>query len=427
MNFLKVYKSSLVLLISIILGGIIGVIWGSSASVLEPLGELFLNMLFMLIVPLVFFNVTSAVGNMASMKRLRKILVSVFIVFTFTALLTAIISFIGVIIMNPLKGIDTSSIKSLMSSAATESTSPEKISFLKQLVNTLTVSDFMSLFSRKNMLQLIVFSLGTGVAIAMLKEKASNLAKLLESSANVMVKLVDLVMYYAPIGLCCYFASVIGQLGPQILQGYLKAFVLYLILTIIVYFGLFSLYAFLANGKEGIKTFWKNATTPSITALATCSSTACIPVNLEYALKLGVPKDVSETVIPLGANTHKDGSVIGGVLKITFLFNLFGYNMLDFKTAISIILVSFLVGAVMGAIPGGGMIGEMLIISMFGFPPEVLPIIAVISTIIDAPATLLNSSGNLVCSMLVAKVVGIGKREDSVKLDTQKPLKANID
>lgn len=427
MNFLKVYKSSLVLLISIILGGIIGVIWGPSASVLEPLGELFLNMLFMLIVPLVFFNVTSAVGNMASMKRLRKILVSVFIVFTFTALLTAIISFIGVIIMNPLKGIDTSSIKSLMSSAATESTSPEKISFLKQLVNTLTVSDFMSLFSRKNMLQLIVFSLGTGVAIAMLKEKASNLAKLLESSANVMVKLVDLVMYYAPIGLCCYFASVIGQLGPQILQGYLKAFVLYLILTIIVYFGLFSLYAFLANGKEGIKTFWKNATTPSITALATCSSAACIPVNLEYALKLGVPKDVSETVIPLGANTHKDGSVIGGVLKITFLFNLFGYNMLDFKTAISIILVSFLVGAVMGAIPGGGMIGEMLIISMFGFPPEVLPIIAVISTIIDAPATLLNSSGNLVCSMLVAKVVGIGKREDSVKLDTQKPLKANID
>jgi Na+/H+-dicarboxylate symporter len=296
-----------------------------------------------------------------------------------------------------------------MTAANAESQSIEKLSFLKQLVNTLTVSDFMSLFSRKNMLQLIVFSLGTGVAIAMLKEKVSNLAKLLESGANVMMKLVDLVMYYAPVGLCCYFASVIGQLGPQILQGYLKAFVLYLILTIIVYFGLFSLYAFLANGKEGIKAFWKNAATPSITALATCSSAACIPVNLEYALKLGVPKDVAETVVPLGANTHKDGSVIGGVLKITFLFSLFGYNMLDFKTAISIILVSFLVGAVMGAIPGGGMIGELLIISMFGFPPEVLPIIVVISTIIDAPATLLNSSGNLACSMLVARVASSKK------------------
>jgi Na+/H+-dicarboxylate symporter len=218
-------------------------------------------------------------------------------------------------------------------------------------------------------------------------------------------------MYYAPIGLGCYFASVVGQLGPQILQGYLKSFVLYLILTVICYFGLFTLYAFLAGGREGIKSFWKNAATPSITALATCSSAACIPVNLEYVQKMGVPKDIAETVIPLGANTHKDGSVIGGVLKIVFLFGLFGYNMTDISSLLSIIFTAFLVGAVMGAIPGGGMIGEMLIISIYGFPIEVLPIIAIISTIIDAPATLLNSTGNTVCSMLVTRLVeGSGRK-----------------
>lgn len=409
MKLLKAYRSSIILLAAVLIGGLIGAIVGPKAAVVEPLGDLFLNLMFMIIVPLVFFSVTSAIGNMVSMKRLGKIMFAIFIVFTSTALLTAIISFAGALIMNPTEGIDTAAVQSLMAKVeGAEST--EKVSLLKHLVNTFTVSDFLNLFSRKNMLQLIVFSIGFGAAIAMVKEKAQPLARLLDAGASVMMKLVDIIMYYAPIGLGCYFASIIGQLGPQILQGYLKSFVLYLIISVIVYFGLFTLYAFIAGGKDGIKSFWKNAATPSITALATCSSAACIPVNLEYVQRMGVPKDIAETVIPLGANTHKDGSVIGGVLKIVFLFGLFGYNMTDISSVLSIIFTAFLVGAVMGAIPGGGMIGEMLIISVYGFPIEVLPIIAVISTIIDAPATLLNSTGNTVCSMLVTRLVEGSKK-----------------
>lgn len=407
MKLLKVYKSSIILLAAVIIGGLIGAIVGPKAAIVEPLGDLFLNLMFMIIVPLVFFSITSAIGNMVSMKRLGKIMFATFVVFTSTALLTAVISLFGALIMNPTKGIDISAIQSLMASENVQSAEP--VSFLKQLVNTFTVSDFVSLFSRKNMLQLIVFSIGFGAAIALVKEKAQPLAKLLDAGASVMMKLVDIIMYYAPIGLGCYFAAVVGQLGPQILQGYLKSFVLYLILTVVCYFGLFTLYAFIAGGREGIKAFWKNAATPSITALATCSSAACIPVNLEYVKKMGVPKDIAETVIPLGANTHKDGSVIGGVLKIVFLFGLFGYDMTSISSIISIIFTAFLVGAVMGAIPGGGMIGEMLIISIYGFPVEVLPIIAVISTIIDAPATLLNSTGNTVCSMMITRFVEGGR------------------
>ena len=196
-------------------------------------------------------------------------------------------------------------------------------------------------------------------------------------------------MYYAPIGLGAYFANVVGELGTQILQGYLKIFITYLILTVIYYFGFFTLYAYIAAGKKGIRAFWSHALSPSVTALATCSSAASIPINLVATKAIGVPNDMAETVIPLGANIHKDGSVFGGVLKIVFLFGLFGLDMSNLSTLLGIIGVSFLVGAVMGAIPGGGMIGEMLIISVYGFSPEVLPIIAVISTIIDAPATLL--------------------------------------
>jgi Na+/H+-dicarboxylate symporter len=218
-----------------------------------------------------------------------------------------------------------------------------------------------------------------------------------------MMKMVKIIMYYAPIGLGCYFASVVGQLGTQILEGYLKVFLLYLGLTAIYYFIFFSIYSYISAGKTGFKAFWKNVIPPTVTALATCSSAASIPVNLEATKKIGVSEDIAETVIPLGVNTHKDGSVIGGVLKIVFLFGLFGKDINNIPMLLSILLVSFLVGAVMGAIPVGGMIGEMLILSVYGFPLEALPIIAVISTIIDAPATVLNSTGNTVCAMLVSR------------------------
>lgn len=206
-----------------------------------------------------------------------------------------------------------------------------------------------------------------------------------------------------------------GQLGTQILQGYVRVFLLYLALTAVNYFIFFSLYAYLSAGKGGFRRFWANAMSPTMTALATCSSAASIPANLEAAQKIGITKDIAETVIPLGVNTHKDGSVIGGVLKIVFLFGLFGREINHLPTLLTILAVSFLVGAVMGAIPGGGMIGEMLILSVYGFPPEALPIIAIISTIIDAPATVLNSTGNTVCAMLVSRFVdGNNWLKDSV-------------
>lgn len=393
----------MILLLAILIGGVAGLIFGEKTAVVKPFGDLFLNLMFMIIVPLVFFSIASAISNMNGMKRLGKIMGSILVVFLLTASVAAVLGLFGASIIKPLESTDVDSIKAIMSSSDT--TDQEQIPFLSQLVNTFTVPDFHLLLSRSNMLQLIVFSLLFGISTAMVGEKAKPVADFLSAATAVMMKMVNIVMYYAPIGLGCYFAAVIGELGPQILEGYARSFVLYLILTLIYYFGFFTLYAFLSGGKTGVKLFWKNAITPSVTAIATCSSAACIPVNLAAVRKMGVPKDIAETIIPLGANTHKDGSVFGGVLKIVFLFALFGKDLTSIPNILSILAVAFLVGAVMGAIPGGGMIGEMLIISIYGFPPETLPIIAVISTIIDAPATLLNSTGNTVCAMLVTRLV----------------------
>lgn len=402
----KSYKTSIMLLLSIVFGGIIGIVLGPKAIVLEPFGQIFLNLMFTIIVPLVFFSVASAIANMGNMNRLGKIIGNIAIVFMVTALIAGILAIIGTLIFNPTEGLKGEVIKTLLSqSDAQVSNSTEKITLSQQLVKTITVGDFSALLSKSNMLQLIVFSTIFGLSTALVGEKAVVVKSFLSSSTVVMMKMVDIIMYYAPIGLGCYFASVVGQLGTQILEGYLKVFLLYGGLTLIYYFGIFSLYSYLSAGKRGFKSFWKNALSPTLTALATCSSAASIPVNLEATKKIGVPQDIAETVIPLGANTHKDGSVIGGVLKVVFLFGIFGKDLNNLPTLLSILAVGFLVGAVMGAIPGGGMIGEMLIISIYGFPPEALPIIAVISTIIDAPATVLNSTGNTVCAMLVSRLV----------------------
>lgn len=397
------YKSTIVLLGSILLGGIVGAYMGPKAAIFQPVGDLFLNFLFMILVPLVFFSVTSAISNMGEMKRLGKILKNIVIVFTITSVIAAIVGIVGVLLFNPTKGLNPEMFSDIIASASSEG--QEKVSLVQQLVNTVTVTDFKDLLSKSNMLQLIIMSMLFGVATAMAGEKARPIANFVQAGSEVMMKIVSLIMKFAPIGLGCYFAAVIGDLGPQILSGYARVFILYLILTAVYYFGFYTLYAYIAGGKDGIKIFWSKVVPPTVTALATCSSAASIPVNMDASKKMNVPEDIAETVIPLGANIHKDGSVIGGVLKVTFLFGLFGQDMTSISAILGILAVSFLVGAVMGAIPGGGLMGEMLIISVYGFSPEALPIIAVISTIIDAPATVLNSTTNTVCSMLVARLV----------------------
>lgn len=397
------YKASVLLLGGLIIGGIAGVVFGEKATVVQPLGDLFLNLMFVMLVPLVFFSISSAIANMNGMKRLGKIMGSTFFIFFATALVAAVVGYIGVVLYNPIKGIDVDSVKALMGTP--EASSTADMGLLERIVNTLTVPDFHLLLSKSNMLQLIVFSILVGVSTSMADEAGKPVAKLLASGNAVMMKMVSVIMYYAPIGLGCYFASVIGTLGSKILGGYARSMILYVVIAVIYYLLFFSMYAFIAGGKAGLKIYWRNIAPPSITAIATCSSAASIPVNLEYAKKMGITPDIAETVIPLGANTHKDGSVIGGVIKIAFLFGIFGKEMTTPSAMVTVILGAFLVGAVMGAIPGGGMIAEMLIVNIFGFPLEAVPVIVIISTIIDMPATLINSSGNLASGMLVARIV----------------------
>ena len=203
-------------------------------------------------------------------------------------------------------------------------------------------------------------------------------------------------MYYAPIGLGCYFASFTGTFGASVTQGFVKMLVIYTILVLFVYFVIYSLYAYMAAGKIGVKKYWANVIPASVTALSTCSSAASIPVNTECAKKIGVSEDIASPTITLGTSFHKDGSIIGSVFKIMFLVCLFGTNISGFDGIFKILLIALVATLLVTAVPiGGGTISEMMILTMMGYGTGALPILTIIATIIDAPATMLNVVGDL--------------------------------
>ena len=395
----KNYKSTIIMFISVIVGTIIGVIFKQKATVLKPFGTLFINLLLTIIVPLIFLTLSSSIGKMKEPKRLGKILITIIGIFVLTSLVSVLIGIASTKI-TLVNRKDSVKIKESFDYAITDS--EEKLDILTRTVNAISTDDFVKIISKDNIIALIVISILTGLAIHFAKDKGKKALEVLESFNDVLQMLIKIIMYYAPIGIGAYFASFVGEFGAGVATSYLKMLIIYTASCLLVYFVIYSLYAFIAGGKKGLKLYWQNIMVPSATALATCSSAASIPVNTKAAKNIGVSDDIADTIIPLGTSFHKDGSIIGSVFKIMFLVYLFGMDVSIFK----VLGVSILATILITAVPiGGGTISEMLIISLMGFPIASLPILTIIATIIDAPATLLNVVGDSASSMLVARII----------------------
>ncbi len=390
------YFFPIILFISIIIGCILGVILGEKASVLKPLGEIFLNLMYTIVVPLVFFTISSSVANMVDMRRLGRILKYVFLVFFATSAVAAILMVIVLFVIDPVGN-------GKIAMDASEVVQNTDIG--KQIVEAITVSDFSQIMSREHMLPLIIFSCLFGIGTSIIGKQGECIAKGLDALSKIMMKIVTIIMYYAPIGLMAYFASLIGEFGPNLIGSYAKSMAIYYLLCVVYFVVFYTLYAYLAGGKKGIRLFYKHQFPITITSLATQSSLASLPTNLEQTEKMKVPKDIREVTLPIGATMHMEGSAMAAILKIVFLFSIFGKPFNDIYTIGTAILIAVLSAVVMSGIPGGGLIGEMLIVSLYGFPPEAFAIIATIGWLVDPPATCLNVTGDSVSAMLTTRLV----------------------
>ena len=394
----KSYKFPLILIFGILVGSLVGWVNPQLGKSLKPLGDIFLNLVFSVVVPVVFFSISSAVASMANMKRLGKILGYMLAVFVVTGLISAVIMCFAVNVIKPAEGV-------IFPLDATAETA-QAASLPQQVVAALTVNDFTGLLSRQNMLPIILMSVFFGGVTASFGERGRNLAKGLALLSDIFMKMVSCIMLYAPVGLGAYFAYLVADLGPQLIGIYAKMMLgLYYPLCVVYFFGGFAVYTWFAAGREGVKIFFANALSPAATSLATQSSIATLPVNLEAARKMGVPKDIREIVLPIGATMHMDGSCFAAILKISVLYGIFGREFTGFGTLALAILISIMSGVVMSGIPGGGLIGEMLIMTLYGFPMEAFPIIATIGFLVDPPATLINATGDSVAAMMVTRLV----------------------
>ncbi|CAM4068002.1 dicarboxylate/amino acid:cation symporter [Flavobacterium sinopsychrotolerans] len=395
-SFLKNYKSILLLLGGILAGSILGLVFGKGVEVIKPLGDIFLNLLFTAIIPLVFFTIASSIANLEKTEKLGKLFVIVIGVFLSTVLISAILMLVAVLLFPIQQDIILSKIPlESVQSANTGS----------QITQLLTAGDFYELLSRKSMLALIIFSFLIGFASLQSGEKGKDFSRFLNSGNEVIKQLLHIIMKAAPIGLGAYFAYQVGIFGPQLFGAYAKPLGLYYAVCAFYFVVFFSLYAFIAGGKLGFKVFWKNNITPSLTALGTCSSIATIPANLEGAEQMNIPSHIRNVVIPLGAPLHKDGSSMSSIIKIAVIFAMFGKDLTDPNTILMALGITVIVSVVEGGIPNGGYIGEILAITVYGFPMEqALPAAMIVGTLVDPMATLLNANGDLVSAMMVTRI-----------------------
>jgi Na+/H+-dicarboxylate symporter len=397
-NILNNYKSTIILLGAIIIGAIVGLIWKQGATVLSPFGDIFINLMFVVIVPLIFLTISTAIIKMKNPKRLGRIMTRIILVFVIMSIISALLGVASTKMTTLVEPNNVNVLEQLDEGVELDT----NLSILERTASLLTVNDFTGLLSRNNIIALLVFSIIFALAVRKSKEKAEPVIKILDSLNEVVLNIVNIIMLYAPIGLGCYFAALIGTYGDSIALGFLKTFIIYTVVCLLIYVILYSIYALIAGGKQGLKAYWKNILPPTATALATCSSAACIPVNVKCAKDIGVSDDIAETTIPMGTSFHKDGSVVGSVFKIMFLVCLFGTN----PSIWQIIGVSLLATLLITAVPvGGGTISEMFILTLMGFPASALPILTIIATVIDAPATVLNVVGDSASSMLVSRMV----------------------
>lgn len=378
------------------IGSAMGYFLGPRAEIYKPLGDLFLNLLYCAVVPLVFFSISSAVASARNLKRLGRIAGWMVLVFVITGVISSCLMIAAVKVFDPAKGLDIQ---------MAPPQPPQAVSIGQKIAETLTVNNFALLFNRENMLALILFALLTGLAAQAAGPRARSFRAFLVSGSAVMGQIIKLIMLYAPLGLGAYFAYLVGVFGPQLLGTYGRALALYYPMAILYFLIGFSLYAWLAGGWEGFKRFWGRIWPASLTALGTGSSLAALPANLEAAGQIGVPEDIRKIVLPLGATIHMDGTCLAAILKIAILFALFGREFSGPEVLAAAVGAALLAGTVMSGIPGGGYIGEMLIVALYNFGPEALPVIALFGTLVDPPATMVNASGDTVASMLVARLL----------------------
>lgn len=407
LEFLTKFK----FLICIIIGVVVGLIGKDKAIALRPIGTVFVNMIFVIIVPLVFLSITTSISKINNKGKLKNIFTKSLIVFVSTLMITGVLTIIFSLLVHPYNGLKISM----------EAASLEKINLAEKIVSMLTVNDFTLLFSKSNVLPLIVFSVIIGIAINSLTDN-NKIIEGLDNLQRIIKKYLEIIMKFAPIGITCYLAALVGEFGSTFLSNYLIIFLIYIGLGLFNIFVFHTIYIWIAGGKKLVKVYYKNLLRLITTAVSTQSSVITMPTNIEVLKEMKLDDDLIDICTPIATITNMQGNVIENTLKIFLVSSLFSISLGGPGNYILFILVAIFAGMITAGIPGGGVVSNTLVVSMLGFPAAALPILITIEWLCDAPATAFNILSDTSTLPLVDKWLKKGKEKKHVKSDKRKKV-----
>lgn len=382
------------------LGIVIGLVFGEKATIVKPLGTIFLNMIKMIVVPMVFFSITAGVASLGDLKKLRNIGVKMVGLYALTSALCVGLGLIMANIINPGKGFDLTAL-----SQSTDYEAQAMPSIIDTLIDMFPSNIFTS-FTNTNMLQIIVFSVFLGVALIMMGKEGERLLAGVQSCANAMYKITAIVMEFSPIGVCALLADSVGAYGLKIFgplgKLILTVYASDVILVLLMYIPMVALLAKFPVKKwlQGIWKVW-------VVTASTTSSSGSLPITTSVTNdEFGVSSELSSFSLPLGATINMNGGCIYYAAAIVMTAQIYGMNLTP-SALVNIIISTVLVAMGCPGVPGGAIIMTTILLTNMGLPLEIVGLIAGIFRLIDMANTTFNVTGDVVTTMVVARSEGM--------------------
>jgi len=401
---MKKIKLHTKIFIGLILGVIVGLIFGEKATIIEPVGTIFLRLITMIVVPLVLVSLMLGTASLGDIRKLGRIGIKTIVYFTITTMIAISIGLVLANIVNPGYGLNedvqAELYKNYESKAQVGIQKMEEKPSLKDLLINIVPTNPIKPLIEGNMLQVIFLGLLFGLILTLIKrEKSELLIKVLEGVNDTIIQVVHIAMKLAPYGVLALIAAVIGQYGVGILITLLKY-------SLVVVGGL-AFYTFTINsltvgflGRINPMHFYKAVKEAMIIAFSTSSSNAALPVSLECVEHIGVPREYSSFIIPLGATINMDGTALYQGVAAVFIAQIYGIP-LGLIDQITIVLMATLASVGAAGVPAAGIITLAMVLRQIGIPLEGIALILGVDRFLDMCRTTTNIIGDMACSVVI--------------------------
>jgi Na+/H+-dicarboxylate symporter len=376
---------------AMVLGALVGAVFGPKAAILNPFGQVFLNLLKMAAFPLIVVNLIAGIASLSDPKIFGRIGIKIMCYYTLTTAVALVVGLATGILFKPGAGF-------VLKEGA--KVAIEKVPSFGETIMNLLPSNIFKALSDGRFDQIIVFSLFVGIAVLFLgKDDRNYLSSLFDRLTKLFSKLVGIIMIYAPIGVFALMAVTVGKYGA-LLAGFLAKYLAATYISVAIMITLYVTLVYLFTRTSPVQ-FLRDAMPLIITAASTSSSMASIPVNLSCADKMNVPRSISSFTIPLGAQVNKDGN--GIMLSLAFLFAAQAAGMeISLPILVKVVFIALILTTGAGGVPGSGIVTVAIIVDAFGLPLEVVGIIAGIFGLIDMGLTMINCLGDLAGTRIIA-------------------------